>query len=641
MAKSKQKHRKPKPKPRPRRRQPQTQTKSRSEATNPGAIVKVEPPAPPVALVRASATVSMIPKVKQTIEDLERVRRFVSTCLNLDLQKWEAKNPYPAQADRDTQKDWEEKYRSLQVDWGTIPGNDKPFLMQPGAEKFLFWLELRPKFKTVERELGDGHLEIIPRVVFYHKRTGEEIFEGPDCSCTTMETNYRYVWAERPDPCTCYNKHECPGCEKKDELKSLKMGRSRKIGEWKRGKKVGERWAWEVRVDNPNIYNERNKVRQIGQKRALVKGVRNMGAISEIFTQPPDEWDIPEEREDTPETEMDYTESGRRIYVDNVSPSGRQVDPKARERKEAEEFFRSKGLWCDKHRCPVMNCPSDEHTAAEHAAFEEAERKYVEEKHRATQAPAQEAQAAASAPKESPQGERTAAAPGEGVPKAKPVPPMQFKGTVEIDCTVAWPIVRGDIQDLLDSLKKVFGLAFEAGPDHLWHIRPTEVGALVEHLSAKGYKSDVKRQPPPKTSKSSSGPKRTSTAESGTSSRNPAEAKRQSSGDSVRTPTAAPVFVSGTIERVNSGMAGNVPKKEVTLIQAGGKKLFLGCFHKSMWDNLAAGLGKAATFQVVTRGSYTNIEKGLYKIGGKEWDEEGKPVIQNRDREAGGKTLFP
>ena len=623
------------------------------------AIVKVEPPPPPVALVRAFTGVSMVPKVKQTVEDFERVRRFVTSCLNTDMQRWEAKNPYPEKGTRDQQHDWEEQRMRLQVDWGTIPGNPKPFLMQPGAEKFLFWLELRPEYVNHEAELGDGHLELASRVLFFHKRTKEKVFDGPDCSCTTMETNYRYVWVEKDDPCAStfsqgHDKSRCAGCQRKAELKAIKMGRSRKIAEWARGKKVGDRWIWEERVDNPNIHNERNKVRQMGGKRALVKGVRNMGAISEIFTADPSEWDLAsEEPDDSPESEMDYTDSGRKIYVDGVSPSGRFVKHGGqmntgteKERQEAIEFFKSMGLWCEKHKLPVMKCPADEHTSAEHAAFEEAERKWIQsresQKHqesvpgaswkaeterKADMPPKQSA--ASSSGQDGPSAGEPPVQTGAAVPKATPPPPMQFKGTVEInfvDCPDC-PIVRGDIANITEALRERF-------PTFKWrndwyHISLDEVPRLVEALAKNGYKADVKQPPKPKSSPAKKSP-----------TPPPAEAKRSSgpNPDHKQGKPAAPVFVSGTIERVNNGMRGNSPTRDVTLIQAGGKKFNASCFHKSLFDDLTNGLGKLATFVIVKNGQYNNIER-LVRIGGDEWDEQGKKIVPER-READAPTLF-
>jgi hypothetical protein len=270
--------------------------------------------APPVL---AQKPANAIRKVKEAVEDLERVRRFISQCLNVDLQIAEKKAEAEGkQLDADVRK-------RLEVDWGTIPGIDKPFLLQPGAEKFMHWLQIRPVYHKNFIDLGEGHIEMAAFVKLFSRVSGEEVFEGPECSCSTMETNYRYVWAEMDKK---------PDEETMNRLKAIKMGKNQLVFEWRKGKKVGQRCAWFERVDNPNIHNERNKVRQMGQKRALVKAIRNMGAISQIFSADPSEWIIEQEDHDgTPETEMDYTEQGGEVLVNGKSRSGR------REARQAEE----------------------------------------------------------------------------------------------------------------------------------------------------------------------------------------------------------------------------------------------------------------------------------------------------------------
>jgi len=219
------------------------------------------------------------------------------------------------------------------------------------------------------------------------------------------------------------------------------------------------------------------------------------------------------------------------------------------------------------------------------------------------------------------------------VPKAQPAPPMEFKGKIEIDCTIPSPIVRGDLQDIIGILQQCFPDTFKWGEDSWWHIAPECVSELVDLLSKNGFKVDVKIKTPPPSSSGQKGKPAMAPSP-------PAEA-RGSGADSGRDQSAAsPTVVSGTIERVNSGMAGKAPVKQVTLLQAGGKKAFLGCFHKSPWDELEKGLSQLASFPVITKGQFTNIE-GLIKIGSKEWLEDGTPVVQNKDREAGGRTLFP
>ena len=300
--------RKPQPKHRKthkRKPQPQVQTT---------ALAKVETPT-------EIQSTSAIPAIKGTVENLERVRRFVSKCLNADLQAALAKVPAGKQIEQAVRE-------RLEIDWGTIPGIDKPFLKQPGAEKFLFWLNLRPEYHKREIDLGNGHLEMVASCTFYSKKTQEKVFDGPDCSCTTMESNYRFRFSERdPKP----PQDEC------ERLKFAGLGRFRKKKKWAHGQFVGEEWVWEDRIENPNIYDERNKVRQQGQKRALCKGVRNMGAISEIFTADPSEWHIPDE-DDDPKNDQDYTEGGRQIITpDGTAPSGRPVGYQHTGTKEAAQ----------------------------------------------------------------------------------------------------------------------------------------------------------------------------------------------------------------------------------------------------------------------------------------------------------------
>lgn len=305
---------------------PKRKTKAKKKVTQ--AIVLANAPPAPIAL---RGDVSVIPQIEQTVQNMERVRRFVSKCLNVDLQRELAKLEKKTFAKPEDKQKEEIAIRDrFEIDWGTIPGVDKPFLKQPGAEKFMFWLNLRPKFIARETEMGGGHLEIVAHVVVFSKKTNEEVFEGPDCSCTTMESNYRFRFAEGLAPASD---------AEKERLKSIGAGKFRKKKIWAHGKFQGEEWVWYERVENPNIHDERNKVRQIGEKRALVKCIRNMGAISEIFTSDPSEWVVEEEGEGSPVDDKDFTPGGRRILSkDGVSPSGRYKtqDAVEREAKEAQ-----------------------------------------------------------------------------------------------------------------------------------------------------------------------------------------------------------------------------------------------------------------------------------------------------------------
>src|SRR5882724_1868299 len=216
--------------------------------------------------------------------------------------------------------------------------------------------------------------------------------------------------------------------------------------------------------------------------------------------------------------------------------------------------------------------------------------------------------------------------------KSKPVPAMNFKGSIEIDCTVPWPIVRGDLQNITEHLQKIYGSAFEWGADSWWHVAPKHVSELVDLLSGQGYKVDVKIVTPPKTS--SAGSKSAMTSPAGATKGSGGTGTRQS-----QPATPAVVTVHGTIERCQAGMAGKAPIRQVTLLLADKTKPTYSTFDKALFERLDAGLGKAAVMVIKQNGKYWNIT-GVRQIGSKEWDEDGTPIIQRKDQEAGGKTLF-
>lgn len=281
-------------------------TKPTPDTPQTSAIVKA-PPAEQLQLATA------VPSIREMVTNFERVRGFITRCMNTGLQKRLAKLQRDIDAGKlpkDAQLDRKEREK-LEIDYGTIPGVDKPFLKQPGAEKFLSWLNLRPNYIKREIDLGGGHLEMVASVKVFHKKTGQELFEGPDCSCSTMESNYRFRFIERDPP--------YPSQKDSVELKKKGLGKWRKVWVWsdERGKKV-ETWVWFDRAENPNIHDERNKVRQMAEKRALVKCVRNMGALSEIFTEDPAEWGTFDEDEPTPEPEAPPSGRVVRSYEDTA-----------------------------------------------------------------------------------------------------------------------------------------------------------------------------------------------------------------------------------------------------------------------------------------------------------------------------------
>lgn len=249
--------------------------------------------------------------IAETMVDFETVRRFVSKGLNQALQRAEDK------AKKNKTELAEYQRKKLEIDFGTIPGVNKPFLLQPGAEKIARWLKVRPVYETVATELGEGHLEVVSRCRLLDRSTNSEVFQGPQCSCSSMEPNFRYRWVQAdPQPSKDWIFKE--GKVRKAE------GTGKSVKEWKNNQTTGN-WLWMDRVENKDIHGERNKVRQMGEKRALVKAIRNYGALSEIFTEDPSEWAFPDEEgmeaEEVPPTGKVVREPQKQP----VTPSG--LDP--------------------------------------------------------------------------------------------------------------------------------------------------------------------------------------------------------------------------------------------------------------------------------------------------------------------------
>jgi hypothetical protein len=233
----------------------------------------------------------------------------------------------------------------------------------------------------------------------------------------------------------------------------------------------------------------------------------------------------------------------------------------------------------------------------------------------------------------------------ENVPHAAPMAPFPaLKGTVELDSTEPKsPIIRGDIAELLPTMQEKFVLEW-AGD--WWRYLPGDHDALIAFIAGQGYAVNQV----PRSSGRAIGPGKPAVMGRGSSpqqaapaaDRSPVSAARSTaerSSGRAESVAAAPAVVSGTIERVNSGMAGKYPVKQVTLILADKTKPCYGCFDKKLFADLDAGLGKFAEFVVQKNKGYTNIV-ALRKIGSKKWDADGTPIIQRKDQEAGQRTLY-
>lgn len=212
-------------------------------------VVRYEPPQ-----VQPTTAVALVPPVKaaELVERLSVIREAMTTAM-IDS-----------------------------VDYGHIPGTDKPALLKPGAEKLgvLFQLDIQI---VNEKRFGPGdHLTVMSRATVFHAPSGQRLGFGEGL-CTTRERKYAYRKQER----------KCPSCGAAAVIK----GKAEYGGGWLCWKKrdgCGAKFrdgdesieAQQVGdVDNPDLPDLWNTILKMSAKRARVDAVLAVTGASALFTQ--------------------------------------------------------------------------------------------------------------------------------------------------------------------------------------------------------------------------------------------------------------------------------------------------------------------------------------------------------------------
>ena len=182
------------------------------------------------------------------------------------------------------------------VDYGVIPGTNKPTLLKPGAEKLsvLFQLDVQlPRAEEVKTWGPGDHLTVEAHAIVYHAPTGARLGSGEGV-CSTRERKYAKRKQERI----------CPDCG----MAAVIKGKAEYGGGWLCFRKkdgCGAKWrdgdpvieAQPVgEIDNPDLPDLWNTVTKMARKRARVDAVLAVTGASALFTQ-----DV----EDTPPTDPD------------------------------------------------------------------------------------------------------------------------------------------------------------------------------------------------------------------------------------------------------------------------------------------------------------------------------------------------
>lgn len=176
-------------------------------------------------------------------------------------------------------KETAEKAMEEGVDYGKIPGTDKPTLLKPGAEKLgvLFKLDIQPRAQLVRE--GE-HLTVFTKATVFDIQTGARLGFG-EGACSSRERKY----GKRQQ------KPKCPDCKVEAIFESKKdpefycwkkkggCGHTFKLDD----KRITEQETGEI--ENPDLPDMWNTVIKMAGKRARVDAVLAVTGASAIFTQ--------------------------------------------------------------------------------------------------------------------------------------------------------------------------------------------------------------------------------------------------------------------------------------------------------------------------------------------------------------------
>jgi hypothetical protein len=150
------------------------------------------------------------------------------------------------------------------VDYGIIPGTDKPTLLKPGAEGLCEFYNFAPTIagKVEDKNHESGYYAVDITIRLVHRASGALIGEGVG-HANTFESRYRWRWV--------YEKDIPKGIDKTDLFSKERDG--------KYGKFV------QYRMENDDIHSIWNTVLKMAKKRALVDATLAATRSSGIFTQ--------------------------------------------------------------------------------------------------------------------------------------------------------------------------------------------------------------------------------------------------------------------------------------------------------------------------------------------------------------------
>ena len=209
------------------------------------------------------------------------------------------------------------------LDYGKIPGVEKPTLLKPGAEKLRFVYRLQTDTSKVESTI---EVDTDPPYVDYTYRTvvkspdGQMVLASCEGNANSYEKKFRYVWVKEEDLPEGVDQSKL---EKRSNIVSefdfaiVKAETTGKYGKpaeywekWKEAIKSGqakkvkrkaasgkdfeayEMGSYLYRINNPDVMGLRNTIMKMAQKRSFVGAVMMATGASEFFTQDVEDMEI-------------------------------------------------------------------------------------------------------------------------------------------------------------------------------------------------------------------------------------------------------------------------------------------------------------------------------------------------------------
>lgn len=204
------------------------------------------------------------------------------------------------------------------IDFGAVPGTDKPTLLKPGAEKLATFFGLTKRFSIIEKAEdwtgkehgGESFFYYLYRCSLFH---GDTLVAESDGSSNSWETRYRWRWVKEEevppslDKATlktkattisefsfALDKAETTGQYGKPASywqmwrDALESGVARRIEKTSRAGKA--MMAYEIesrlyRVPNDDVSSQVNTLQKMAQKRSLIAATLLAVNASEFFTQ--------------------------------------------------------------------------------------------------------------------------------------------------------------------------------------------------------------------------------------------------------------------------------------------------------------------------------------------------------------------